>query len=387
MALAPAESPEEAISEESERGVLPLELFFDLVFVFAITQVTALMFDDPTWRGLGHGMLILAALWWAWGAYAWLTNELDPEEDGTRLVMFLAMGAMLVASLAVPRAFEGDGVLFGCAYFVVRAAHLLLFGLAPNDVGVRRAAKRLAVPSLLSATVLIVAGTTTGALNVALWIAALTFDYLGPVMSGMEGWRVSPGHFAERHSLIVLIALGESIVAVGAAGNDHLGGAVIAAAVLGLIVAAALWWAYFDVVAIVAGRKLRELTGVARVQVARDSYSYLHLLLVAGIVLMALGLRKTLSHVHESLDIVPAVALCGGVALYLVGHVLFRLRNIHTFNPHRTIAAAVCLALIPVANSVSALAAVALVALVLCVLITYEAIRFREARSRVRHAA
>jgi len=184
----------------------------------------------------------------------------------------------------------------------------------------------------------------------------------------------------------VIIALGESIVALGLGASHTLDRGVIVAALLGLAIAAALWWLYFDVVAIVAERKLREATGNAQLSMARDSYSYLHLPMVAGIILFAVGAKKTLGDVGEPLKLVPAVALCGGTALYLVAHILFRLRNVRSLNRQRIVAAALLLALLPLAVELPALATLALVAALCVGLIAYEAIRFADARDRVRHA-
>lgn len=379
-------APAESSTAKAER-VTMLELFFDLVFVFAITQVTALMATDPTWRGLGHGMIVLGVLWWAWVAYAWLTNEVNPEEGGTRIVMFAVMAAILVAALAVPRAFDGEGVLFGCAYLVVRVLHLVLYAKGTDDEGVRHAVQRLTPSALGGGALLIVGGAIGGTAQTVLWSIALLVDLAGPMIAGVDGWRVSPGHFAERHGLIVIIALGESVVAVGAASGRPVGAGIVLAGACAIVIAGALWWAYFDVVALVAERHLRGLSGVAQNKVARDSYSYLHLPLIAGIVLIALGIKKTLLHVDEPLHAAPAAALGGGVALYLIGHVLFRLRNVRTWNKQRVVVAVVCLALIPVLHAVDALVALAIVAAVLASLIAYEAVRFREARGRIRHAA
>jgi len=377
-------------ASDSEQRVTPLELFFDLVFVFAITQITQLMARDPTWRGLAHGLLVLGALWWAWVGYSWLTNAIDPEEGWVRLAIFASMAAMLVASLAVPGAFSGDGLLFAGAYFVVRVLHLILFDVVP-DPGAhaqRRAVRRLAPSALIGSVLLIVAtGLLTGIARDLLWCVALAIDYLGPMLGGVRGWRVSAGHFAERHGLIVLIALGESVVAVGAATGKPVDTAVVVAGVLSVALAGALWWAYFDVVALVAESRLRGLTGENQNRVARDSYSYLHLAMVGGIILVALGIKQSLVALHMPLSTVSATALYGGVALYLTGHILFRLRNVHTLNRQRTVAAVVLVALIPVADQIEALAALAMVTTLACTLIAYEAIRFSDARQRVRHAA
>ena len=385
MTDAVAVAPERHV--EREERVTPLELFFDLVFVFAITQVTALLSAQATWPNVARGLLVLGALWWAWAAYAWLTNTIDPEEGGVRLAMFAAMAAMLVVALAVPGAFDDDALLFGVAYFVVRMLHIVLYAQGSPDLDVRGAVMRLLPTSVIGPGLIIAASLFDGVAQGAVWAVALAIDFGGPLVAGMAGWRLAPGHFAERHGLIVIVALGESIVAlgVGAAGLP-LDAGVVAAAVAGIAIAAALWWAYFDVVALVAARKLAEASGVAQAAMARDSYSYLHLPMIAGIVLLALGIKKALAHVEDPLETVPAVALCGGVALYLLAHIAFRLRNVRSVNRPRLVTAAVLLALIPLATSVPALAALSAVAVLCAALIGYEAIAYREARARVRAA-
>jgi low temperature requirement protein LtrA len=375
---------EAANAATAEEKVTPLELFFDLVFVFAITQVTGLMADNPTWEGLGQGMLVLMAIWWSWASYSWLTNTIDPDEDEARIAMFAAMTAMFLVALAAPQAFGDDGLLFGCAYLIVSALHIVVYAYASPSVDIRAAVKRLAPGVLIASGLLILAGTQDGAVQAGLWCAALIFTFTAPFW-GRQRWTVHPSHFAERYGLIVIIALGESIVAIGLGlAGAELDAAQLAAASLGLLLAAALWWAYFDVVAIVAERKLRSLDGINQAHLARDSYSYLHLPMVAGIVLLALGVKKAVGHVDASLDTVPAVALCGGVALYLAGHIAFRLRNVGSVNRQRVIAAAACLALIPLALNADALLALAAVTAVCAALIVYEKIHFREARERIR---
>ena len=373
-------APEQA----AEKRVAPLELFFDLVFVFALTQVTALMAEHPTWEGLGQGMLVLAALWWAWGAYAWLTNYIAADEGKERLLIFAVMGAFLVAALATPHAFGDDALLFGLAYAAVRWLHIFIFAEANDDVDTGQAIMRLARTALPGPALLIAAGLTEGTLQAALWIVALAIDFSGPFVFGVRGFRVSPGHFAERFSLIVIIALGESIVAIGTGIGSDLDAGTIVAALIGLVLACALWWAYFDVVALFAEDRFREATGHELVRIARDSYSYLHLPMIAGIVLVALGVKKTTGHVDVPLETAPAVALFGGVALYLAGHVGFRLRMVGNVHRPRLIAALVCLALIPLGTEVDALVALALAAAVASAVIAYEAIHYAESRRRIR---
>jgi low temperature requirement protein LtrA len=247
---------------------------------------------------------------------------------------------------------------------------------------------RMVPGAVVGPSLLIVASAFDGTAQGAIWCAALVIDYGGVLLARGEGWHVSPGHFAERFGLILIIALGESIVAIGAgASGIELGAAEVTAAVLAVTVSAALWWAYFDVVAPVAERKLTEATGQARTELARDSYSYLHLPMIAGIVLLALGIKKTLADVHDPLDTIPAVALCGGVALYLFGLIAFRLRNLRTLNPQRLVAACALVALIPLALEVDAIVSLAAVTAVCVLLIAYEAIRLGEARARIRATA
>jgi low temperature requirement protein LtrA len=370
-----------------EHEVTPLELFFDLVLVFAITQVTSLLADDPTWGGVVRGMLVLAALWWAWSAYAWLTSAMDVDEGGVRLTMLASMGAMLFVALAVPGAFGDDAVLFGAAYLLVRLLHLVLSVIVVRDDPDRRGALlRFAPTAILGASLLVLAGFLEGDERIAVWVVALTIDYLGPLVIGVgRGWRVAPEHFAERHGLIILIALGESIIAIGVGAGFELGTGVIVAAALGIVVVSALWWLYFDVAAILARRRLMQAKGLELHRLALHSYSYLHLPMVAGIVLFALGLKTTLGHVDEALETVPAMGLCAGVALYLFGHIAFLFRTTGRVFRRRTAGAVVLLALIPAAVAIPALAALAVVSAVCSFIVAYEVIRHRGDRVLVRH--
>jgi low temperature requirement protein LtrA len=372
--------------EDVEERVAPLELFFDLVFVFAITQVTTLMSEHPTWEGLAQGMLVLAAIWWAWVAYSWMTNVLDTDEGLVRVSIFAVMATMLVAALAVPGAFGDNGVLFGVAFLIVRLLHLVVYAQGSHGDQVLIAQiKRFAPTAVIGPALIIVAGTIDDtAVRELIWVGALLLDYAGAVLAGVSGWRVSPGHFAERHGLIIIIALGESIVAIGLGVSEaDLGAGEITGAVLGVVIAAGLWWTYFDVVAVVAEQTLRQATGIAQIKLARDSYSYLHLPMIAGIVLVALGVKKALGHVEDPLKTVPAFALCAGPALYYLAHVAFRWRNRHTIARRRIVVAALLVAFIPVATETSALVAVAGVAAAQVGLLLYEVIRFRDARSRL----
>ena len=204
-----------ATAVEHEHSVTPRELFFDLVFVFAFTQVATLLANDPTFAGIGRGVLVVAALWWPWTAYAWLTNTVDPEEGFVGAALLVALIAMFIAALAVPHVFGDDGALFGAMFFVVVAMHLALYALASRGHrDLFAAVLRLAPWSLLGATLILVAGFAGGA-RIWLWIAALACIYVGAGLSGSTGWRVHPSHLAERYGLVLIIALGEAFVAIG----------------------------------------------------------------------------------------------------------------------------------------------------------------------------
>jgi low temperature requirement protein LtrA len=359
--------------EEPDKRVEPLELFFDLVFVFAITQVTTRLSGEPTWAGLLRGLLVLAAIWWAWAAYAWLTNEVDPDRPGVRVAVFASMSAMLVASLAIPRAFERDAFAFAAAYLVVRALHIALFVQGSDNLDVRQAARLLAPTAITAPGLLLVASLLPGDARVSIWAVALGIDYIGGALRGIDGWKLSPGHFAERHSLIILIALGESIVEIGVgAANDAFSLGLLAATVLGVATAAALWWTYFDGTAAEIEERLVSASGRERNVVARDSFSFLHLPLVAGIVLLALGIKATVGDVASPLDTIPAVALCAGVCLYLTALVAVRQRLLGNTDHPRLLAALACLAWLPGALTLPALAALAGIAAITIALVAHE---------------
>jgi low temperature requirement protein LtrA len=278
-------------------------------------------------------------------------------------------------------------VLFGVAYLLVRLLHLVLSAIVARDDPDRRGALLRFAPTAIFGTLLLVlAGFLDGSDRIAVWILALAIDYLGPVVIGVGGgWHVAPEHFAERHGLIILIALGESIIAIGVGAGFELTAGVIIAAALGIVVVSALWWLYFDVAAIFARRRLLQASGLQLHRLALHSYGYLHPLMVAGIVLFALGLKETLDDVGEALETVAAVGLCGGAALYLLGHIAFLFRTTRYVFRRRTIGAIVLLALTPTALAIPALAAPALVSAACALVVAYEAIRYREQRVQVRH--
>jgi low temperature requirement protein LtrA len=342
---------------DSEARVSTLELFFDLVFVFAITQITGVVSHDPTAVGLVRGALVFGVLWWAWGAYAWLTNAVDTGATKPRLVLLAAMAATLVTALATPTAWGDGGVAFALGYLVVMVLHATLFAVASDDPRATRAAiLRLAPTNLGAAALLVVAGTTDGTAQTALWVVALVLSYTGPYITGIAGFTVHPGHFVERHGLIVIIALGESIVAIGAGGDEiTVDWALAGTALAVMALVAGLWWDYFTRDAEAGERALLAASDDERARMARDIYSYLHVPLVLGIVFAAVGIHEVLAHADEPLDPVFAGAYGGGVALYFAGLAGIRLRRGDRPGALCLAAVVLALALIPVGAEVDAI--------------------------------
>jgi low temperature requirement protein LtrA len=386
-----------------EARVAPIELYFDLVFVFSLTQVSALMAEDLTARGIVRGLLVLALLWWTWVGYAWLGNVVQADEGLGRAAMFGAMAATFVLAMTVPEAFDDrpgglpGPVVVAIAYLSVRLLHLAMFFLiADDDAGLRRQLWRF-TPSVVGSTaVLLVASQLEGTAQTLAWAGALIVDYVGTMLGGASGWRLrSASHFAERHGLIVIVALGESIVAIGVGVVQvPISWPIVAASVLGLTVAGCLWWAYFDLVSIMAERVLRRAQGEERARLARDAYSYLHLPIVAGVILVALGLEKVLEYVgdtshhelSEPLEPLPLGALYGGVALFLLAQSAFKYRTWRRVTVRRLAVAVLLVALIPPVSALPALGALALLAGVLVAMIASEGRRYSELRERIRHS-
>ena len=372
---------------DQEHRVTPRELFFDLVFVFAFTQVATLLANDPTFAGIGRSVLVLAALWWAWSAYAWFTNNVDPEEELVGAALLVALIAMFIAALVVPGVFGDEGVLFGAAFLVVCAMHVGLYALAGRgNPDLLEAVLRLAPWSLVGAALILVAGFTDGA-RTWIWIAAIAVTYGGAAWTGSTGWRVHPGHFAERYGLVLIIALGEAFIAIGiGATGTSIGLGEIVAAILGLLVATSFWLAYFDFFAIRGEQMLGQAGGPARVALARDVYTFFHFPMIVGIVLFAFAMKIVVGHVGDELDAVAAFALCGGSALYLLTYSAIRTRVERRFHLSRGrfTAAVLFLALLPVATMVPALAALALLTAVWVGLHAYELVWWREARAESR---
>jgi low temperature requirement protein LtrA len=381
--------------------VTPLELFFDLVFVFALTQVTAFMADNLTWQGLLRGALVTMLLWWAWTGYAWLANVASAEERPIKLAILAGMAAMFVLALCIPEAFDdlpgglpGPVVLAAC-YLIFRLMHYVMFLiLSREDPGLRSQVYRFAPSVVISSLVLLVAAQFDGWLQTSLWVLALVADYVGTFLAGFSGWRLpAPWHFSERHGLIVIVALGESIVAIGVGvAREPITWVIIAASVLGLLLSSALWWAYFDVSALLGEHALAREPDETRVRLARNAYSFTHMPLVLGIVLVALGLKEVLLYVSDSshhtltdpLPSVALVALLGGVVIYLLGHVIFKWLTVHTISVVRLVTAGGLLLCIPVIAGWPALAQLAVVAVLVAAAVLIESVIFAESRRKIR---
>jgi low temperature requirement protein LtrA len=373
--LAPG-APRSGPGALSERRTSPVELLWDLVFVFAITQVTTLLTNHLTWTGLGEAMLVLALVWWAWSAFVWAANAQAMDSPTLRLSLLLGTVFIFITGLAVPRAFGSEATLFACTYAVVRFLHLALYvDASRRGDAAWSAIAGFAVTVVIGMVLLIVGSFLTGVPRAVLWGAAVAIDYAGPAwltrerLRGLQ--RVAVAHFAERYSLFVIICLGESIVAIGVgAAREPLDAALVAAVTLGLLVTIALWWTYFNRFAEVAEARLREHDDP--VLAAADSYSYLHLLLVAGIIIFAAGVKFVVKAADDPLDDAPRLALCGGVALYLVGHMAFRLRMVGSFAFEEAVVAVVLLALFAVGGSWPAWTVVSAIAVLLAAMCVAE---------------
>ncbi len=339
----------EAVAEETEARVSPLELFFDLVFVFTITQLTSLLADDLTGRGAAQVVVMLCLLMWMYGGYAYLTNAVAPNSPMRRTLMLIGMGGFLAISLAIPDAFGDTGWAFGLGYFVVNAVHTGLFTMA-GGAGVVRAFRRLGPLNLLSATLILVGGFTPGMWRWGLWAAAAVVQFAAPYLNPIGEFRIAPGHFVERHGLLIIIALGESIIAIGVGATGlALTPVLLLTAMLGLAVAYLLWWVYFGGSMETAERALAAVDPGQRARTAVHAFGWAHLAMFLGIVAFATGIKKAVEHADDLLGLAEAAALAGGIALFLAGDVAYR--RILRITPvlHRTITVVVVLAVIPVA--------------------------------------
>ena len=356
-----------------------LELFYDLVFVFAITQVSHLLLAHLTWEGAGQAALVLLVVWWSWNYTTWATNELDPDATLVRLLLIALMLASLLMAIAIPEAFGERGLLFAVAYVVIqigRHTFLTFAAAAPGTVERARAASIL-VWFLAAGVLWIAGGIAEGPARTVLWLVALALDYAGPLVTfrvpgrprlAPEAWEIGTEHFSERFQLFIIIALGETIVITGATTSElELTSATVAAFAIAFLTTAALWWLYFNLVAAISERRLAQAE--ARVLLARDAYTYLHVVLVAGILLNAVGDELVIAHPTEELSGAELAATVGGPALYLLAHVLLRLRMSGTLATRRLLGAAACVVIGLVGSALSALVVATLLLAVLVAVI------------------
>jgi low temperature requirement protein LtrA len=374
----------------------PFELFFDLVFVFAMTQVTGYMAAGHSAHGVLQGLLLLTLLWWTWSAYAWLGNQARADEGVLRAGMAVAMAAIFVVALTIPEAWEdapgglnGPLVLVG-AYLLVRCVHLTLYAVAATgDPGLRRQVAVTWLPTLAGGALLVAGALLGGWTQTLLFAGALVVEGAGVYLISRHGnWRLhSVGHLTERHGLFMILAIGESVVAIGVgAAQQPISAPLLLGAILGVAVAVCLWWLYFDVVSLAAEHRLLEARGQARVDLAVEAYTYGHFPLVAGIVLAALGVEGVLAHADETepLGAFYALPLLGGVALYLAGQLLFKRRIHSTLSLPRLVTIGVLLAALPAAVVLPPLAGLAGLVLFLAALVMVETIRYAEDRRSLR---
>ena len=378
--------------ERKTQSAGALELFYDLVFVFAITQVSHHLLEHLTWEGAGQSALMLLMVWWSWNYTTWLTNELNADATPVRLVVIALMLGSLLMAIAVPEAFGDKALLFAGAYVAIQVGRstFLTFAGAHRGSVERRRASRILIWFMASGVFWIAGALADGSARTLLWLIALALDYGAPAATywvpglsrlPISAWDVSAGHFAERFQLFVIIALGESIVITGAttAELDLDTGRAVAFAVA-FLGSAALWWLYFNYVATIAERRLS--LAEDRTAIARDGYTYLHVLMIAGVIVSAVGDELVIAHPEEHLHGAELAAVAAGPAIYLLAHVLFRLRLTHTVSVPRLTGAGVCVALGLVGGHMSALALAALLLAVLVGVILWEQARAARRRAR-----
>jgi low temperature requirement protein LtrA len=375
-----------------EQRATTLELFYDLVFVFAITQVSHLLLDHLSWEGVGQSLVVLLAVWWSWNYTTWVTNEVDPESIVVRLLLIALMLGSLVMAIAIPEAFGDRALVFAGAYVAIQVGRhsFLTFVAADRGTLERRRAGAILIWFLAAGALWIAGALAEGPARTALWLAALAVDYGAPLVTfwvpgrarvAPEAWQVETAHFAERFQLFIIIALGESIVVTGATTAEHeLTTATIVSFGLAFLITAALWWLYFSLVAAIAERRLAQ--AVNRTVLARDAYTYLHVVIVAGILLSAVGDEIVIAHPTEELKDAELAALVSGPALYLLAHVLLRLRMSGTLAGRRLAGSLACLAVAAVGTFAPALVVAGLLFAVLVAVIVGDQIAGARRRQR-----
>ena len=379
-------------SPDEEAHASNLELFYDLVFVLAVTQVSHLLLDDLTWAGAGRSLLVLLVIWWAWTYTTWVTNMLDPDAIVVRLLVLALMFASLVMAVAIPDAFGSRALLFAGAYVAIQIGRtaFLAFVVAGRGSPQRAPATHILTWFAASGVFWLAGGLATDSARVTLWVIAIVIDYSAPLVFyrvpgrrrlSPASWNVETSHFAERFQLFIIIALGESIVVTGATTSDlPLDGARFAAFALAFLSTAAFWWLYFNLVATIAQRRLALAQDSTKL--ARDGYTFLHVIIVAGIIVSAVGDELVIAHPRDTLPTPELVALVAGPAIYLLGHVLFRLRMAGSVSWRRLAGVIACVSIGMIGLSASALVVAALLVGVLAAVIASEHVADRRSARR-----
>ena len=375
-----------------EQRVTTLELFYDLVFVFAITQVSHLLLEHLTWEGAAQSALVLLVVWWSWNYTTWVTNELDPESTTVRLLLIGLMLMSFLMAVSIPEAFGDRALLFAGAYVAIQVGRhtFLTFAAASKGTIERTRASRILIWFIVAGVLWIAGALADGSLRWALWLVALAIDYGGPLFTyrvpglarvPMSAWQLETAHFAERFQLFVILALGESIIVTGATlSGGELGADKLAAFAIAFLGTAAMWWLYFDYAARVAERRLALAENST--QMARDAYTYLHVVLVAGVLVAAVGDELVIAHPEEVLHTAEILAVVGGPAIYLFAHVLFRLRMAGSLSVKRLSGALACVAAIALGYVVPALALAAILVGILVAVIAAETVTGRRRAAR-----
>jgi len=360
------------VSDEVERGpdrvqgVSTLELFFDLVFVFTITQLTSVLSDEPTWTGLLQVSLMLGIIFWMYGGFAWLTNLVAPDRLMRRLTLLGGMAGFLVIALAVPQSFSGAGATFGLAYLAVVLVHFGMFAVS-SHLTLRQAIVGLVPYNLSTALLVVVGGIIGGTAQYVIWATAFVLMWTSAKLIDDSGFEIQPRHFVERHGLVVIVAIGESIIAVGiGAAGLPVDLDLIVAGVLGLALSACLWWSYFGSDEGLAEDRMAQAPMSDRPRLAINAFGYWHLPILLGIIAIATALKETTAHPFDELETAKALALGGGVSIFLVGEGLFRWTLSMGAEWGRGLTGVIALATIPIGTAVSA-AAQLLVLLVLLI--------------------
>jgi low temperature requirement protein LtrA len=376
-----------------QQEAAPLELFYDLVFVFAVTQVSHLLLGNLTWGGAVDALVALLVVWWAWDYTTWVTSEVDPEQTSVRLLLLAMMLASLVMAVAVPEAFGRHGLLFACSYVAIKVGRLAFLTFDTSAAGTVRApgrGRRLLIWFAVSGVLWIAGGLADGSTRTGIWIAALALDLTGPMVMywvprrgrlPFGAWTPKTSHFVERFGLFMIIAFGETIVLTGAATSElDLDLARFVGLTLAFVGTAAMWWLYFDDFPRIAKRRLE--LAANPIQLARDAYMYLHVVLVAGVLLAAVGGELVIEHPTRVLSDAEVAVRAAGPALYLLGHVLVRLRLTGWVSWERLGGAAACVVVGLIGTTVPGLALAALLVSVLVGVIAIEHVAVARRRAR-----